>query len=569
MKYIIILLLSSSILFLFSCADIKIQESEEITEENVTVAADSTSDIGADSSDTTSDIDTEEIIITDDTTTDTEEAEATTDSSTDTGTIDATTDIEEETVTNDTTSDTNTEDNEAIIDPSADATADTEDEEIESANIITNLTGYIQDGPCLSGADVFIYPLDSVTLAQTGAKFQGVTINDFGEYGVPAEIDPEVNPYAEIYVDVACHNEITGAIMLPKMYRAIVDWTAGETNNVNPPTTATVPRIIELYTNPSSPTHQDLSASKAQAEQEYMLAHNITGITVSFTDMELDSSSDANAALVAMNIIHLYGNNEAEQSAFLADLGEDLKLDGTTDSQILRDKIKNNSMSLQFISTRDNLKARYQLLGHSIDSPKFWNFIDSHGNGVLNKNNPQSFVNIIDNKPTINYTFNLSETCSSSFDTVDNRFFAFPYVFEKDVTSDFIGTNVSGEYLSWYDNNDKGDADHNNDWPGTELITSSKMPQNFFQGTFEDTELNEYTNLPSELHVGLEYTFIIGIKYWKVIWADENYQPSMGCPVGLVPFARNLHSTDGINWIGSDQNGSVFRGNKFRMFITN
>ncbi len=94
------------------------------------------------------------------------------------------------------------------------------------------------------------------------------------------------------------------------------------------------------------------------------------------------------------------------------------------------------------------------------------------------------------------------------------------------------------------------------------------MPQYVFIGTFEDTEQNEYSDLPSALHASLEYSFVTGIKYWLVVWADKNYQPSFGCPTGLVPFARNLHSADGVNWVGSDQNGSTYRGNKFKMFIT-
>ncbi len=476
---------------------------------------------------------------------------------------DATGDSEEESETTETTIA-----EEETVTTVAEEEIATTDSETDTSNIITNLTGYIQDGPCLSGADVFIYPLNSTTLAQTGAKFQGITINNFGAYEVSAEIDIEINPYAEVFTDASCHNEITGGIMAEKTYRAIVDWTAGEANNINPPSTATVSRILALHTTPGSPTYQNQSASKAQAESEYLAAHNITGITTPFTDMALDSSSDANAALLAMNVVHLYGHSEAEQSAFLADMGEDLKLDGTIDSTTLKNKIKNNSMAIGLVNTRDNLKARYLALGQSIESPKFWNFIDSYGNGQLNKDNSQSFVNIISNRPTLNHTVNLSESCSSSFDTADNRFFAFPYIFDEDVTSDFIGTNVTGDYMSWYNNDDKGDGDHNNDWPGTLIQTGVTLQRNFFIGTFEDAELNEYSNLPSELHVGLEYTFISGVKYWKIIWADENYQPSMGCPVGLVSFARNLHSADGINWVGSDQNGSSYRGNKFKMFIT-
>ena len=440
---------------------------------------------------------------------------------------------------------------------------DATDTEESSNKTSLNLSGSIEDGKCDGGADVYIFPLNSANLNQFGAYFQGLTDSN-GGYGIPAEIDLDINPQGEIFTEAACDNEITGATMGEKTYRAIIDFTLSENNNVNPATTATVPRLRHLFNSGSN-----FSSSRQQAEEEYLAIHNIALSTYTpFSDSSVDGETDIDSAMLAMTLTHLQDNNtETEQEDFLAQLADDLEVDGDIGA-VLSDKIKNNQMNIDLVKVKDNLNSQLSGRGLSSQSAKFWNFLDSHGNGQLNKDNPQSFVNIIDNKPTINYTFNLSESCSSGFDTSDNRFFAFPYVFDEDVASDFIGINITGEYLSIYDNDDKGDGDHNNDQPGTAIITSSKMPHNFFQGTFEDIELNEYSDLPSELHVGLEYSFTAGTKIWFVVWSDENYRPFMGCPVGLVPFARNLHSVDGVNWIGSDQNGTTYKGSKIKMFTT-
>ena len=432
------------------------------------------------------------------------------------------------------------------------------------------LTGKIQDGPCLSGADVFIYSLTSDTLDQiSGANFQGKT-DSVGAYSIPAQITIETNPYAEIFVNAACKNEVTGETMPFKTYRAIIDLSAGEDNNANPPTTATVDRLRQLFKDDGLATFQDFTESRSQAETEYMSAHGITGITTPFTNMSIEDDDDAGAALLAMNVIHLQGNPTVEeQSAFLADMSYQLvHNDGILDDET-QEKIKNNSKNLNLVKIKKNHKNQYALIGLMIDTPKFHRVVDSNGNGSLNKDDPSyTHIELLERTPKVKYKINDHLGGGASFDTDDNRFFSFPFIFDSDVESKYIITNVSGEYMSWRSNDDKGDGDHNNDQPSnTVLVSAPKIPDDFFDSTLKDDAGNEYS-IPDTFSAKIEFTFITGVKYWLVMYGDSPYAATMGSPSGLIDFARNLHSVDGVNWIGSDQNATSFRADKAKIIFT-
>ncbi len=267
----------------------------------------------------------------------------------------------------------------------------------ETENASTNIiTGHVLDGPCLAGANVNIKPLDSITLAQKPGIYLTTTSTDYGYFEVPTEIDIEKTPYAFIKVSEAeCYNEVTGGMMEFKTYYAMIDLTEGSVQNVTPQTTGVIKRIIELHTNQESTTYQDFAASKRQAETEWMTVFGITGITTSFSEMELDSQSDGNSALLAMNVIHLQGNSVGEQAELITNMGDDIRFDGILDDEGIITEIKNNSKALNLTDVANNLSARYLSLGFSITVPDFGVFIDSDGDGLLNGDDddtPDSFA---------------------------------------------------------------------------------------------------------------------------------------------------------------------------------
>ncbi len=434
---------------------------------------------------------------------------------------------------------------------------------VTSENETFSASGYILDGPCLAGADVYIYPLNSVTLAQTGDKYQGVTTDNFGSYSVPTSINTTTNPYAEVFTDAACHNEVTGQVMTEKTYRAIVDWKAAEANNVNPHTTATVPRITELFTNAAlTSTYGDMDASRAQAESEYMSeVYNITGITTSFTDMDLTTVSDANAAHLAMSAIHLYGLSEAEQTALITSIAYDLEDDGDIDDTDITDTISANSQALDMQQTKTFHVARYAKLGSTIDPIHFWEFIDSDFDGTLNGDDSHPSVDLLSRTPTVLYALNDDVTGTNGFDTDDNKFFAFPFIPTETISFSYIAVNVDGNRISLYTN--VGDS------PGVLLIASDHHGD-YLDSSLDDVGLTSYP-VPSGVHAAMSYTMLEDTEYFIVIEGDVNYRPSMGSPSGLLPFGRNLHSVDGITWIGNGGccTAPFFSANKIKALFLN
>ena len=121
------------------------------------------------------------------------------------------------------------------------------DDSRDDSSNTTNLyaVGYGEDGPCLQGGNVYIYPLITSTLGQIGEfdRFQTTTINDFGKYELPIQLDKDTYPYAEVFIDAMCHNEITGGIMNQKTLSGIISWNSNESNNINPLTTIRTPVI--------------------------------------------------------------------------------------------------------------------------------------------------------------------------------------------------------------------------------------------------------------------------------------------------------------------------------------
>lgn len=427
------------------------------------------------------------------------------------------------------------------------------------------MEGYSQDGPCLAGGSVQILPLDSTDLAQSGDYYNARTLGDFGYYIMEGKV---TNQYFELIANLACHNEVTGAIMSFKELRALVDVNSSERNNINPATTATIKGIRFLYRKQTPTlgynTYQNFTLSKRIAETFFKEnLFNAFGIEGSFTDMSIDSTGDANAFLLAANITLLEGKSVAEQTELLEDIGDDL-LDGVIDDPNVISEIQTGSQNIQLVQVKNNVKNRYTELGQDITVPAFWNFLDSDGDGSLNKDDADSFVELMERIPTLRRTLNLDDTCSASFDTNGFNWFAIPFRFDSSITlSNYIGLNLEGDisiYTRTFDVYDK---------PGTLVFTPTKIKDNFFQGEFEDTTGDTYSNLPYGFHGSLAgHNLVPGTDYYIVIRREESWRLSKSCSGPLTVFGRVLASMDGVDWIGFDNSTPFFRRQGIKMFLT-
>ncbi len=428
---------------------------------------------------------------------------------------------------------------------------------------IVNLTGYAQDALCLAGGSVDIHPLDPADLLQTGSAYNSLTTGDFGEYISGGKV---TNQYFEIIADVACKNEITGATMSYKELRALIDVNANEHNNINPLTTATVAGIRFLYQKETPTlgynTYQNFTLSKAVAEgylKEELF--KVFGETTPFTDMSINSD----AFLLAANTALLYGKTVAEQSELLSKIGQDI-LDGSINDPDVLAHIEEASQNIDFTVVKSNVETMYADIGQSITVPAFWNYLDSDWDGTLNATDPDhAYLELMSRAPTIQSTLNLDDTCSQSFDTDNYKYFAIPFRFDSTVTaSKYIGLNLDGNiaiYTRGFDVYDK---------PGSLVFSIPRITENMFQGTFEDTEGTEYSNLPSTFQGALTgHNIQPDTDYYIVITRPESWRLSKSCAGPLTVFGRFLASANGTDWIGFTNSTPFFRRQGVKMFLSN
>ncbi len=131
---------------------------------------------------------------------------------------------------------------------------------------------------------------------------------------------------------------------------------------------------------------KSFTTAKQQAQREILAIFGIEKADMMASEL-LDISQDGedNAILLAVSAI-LQGNNSvAELSELLANFITDIREDGVLDSESTRDKIRVNAMALRLTDIRQHLEVRYEELGVDATIPNFEQYVDSDGDGFLNK----------------------------------------------------------------------------------------------------------------------------------------------------------------------------------------
>lgn len=266
-----------------------------------------------------------------------------------------------------------------VNDGKLDANSDEVTITAEAENLHYTVRGYVQKGPFISGSSITIPELDS-ELIPTGDILQTTTVDDFGSFILERSIDAI---YVEIIATGFYFNEVTGTLSNANItLRALANLESGGNVNINLLTTLEKDRIIHLIRNEDKSFQQ----AKEQAETEILSIFNISiqdGTT--FEDMDISRDGSSNAILLAASAIMQVDNTEAELSEMISQINLDIKGDGILNSTILNDEIKNNSTLVYINQIRENLLNRYSSLGHPVTVPAFQAYIDSDGNGVLNK----------------------------------------------------------------------------------------------------------------------------------------------------------------------------------------
>ncbi len=241
------------------------------------------------------------------------------------------------------------------------------------------INGYVQKGPFISGSSITIQELDD-SLNPTGTSYQTMTTDDFGTFSLGSRIETR---YIEIIATGFYFDEVGGELSGANLsLRARSDLETTEEVNFNILTTLEQDRIEHLiaYEGKSFPE------ARAQAEIELLSIFHISGDNLAtFDQMDISQEGDSNAVLLAVSLIVQSDNTVAELSELISKINLVIKEDGALDNATYVDELKNNAMELDLVVVRDNLAERYEALGLTVTIPDFKEYIDSDGDGEINK----------------------------------------------------------------------------------------------------------------------------------------------------------------------------------------
>ncbi len=243
-------------------------------------------------------------------------------------------------------------------------------------------SSYVQKGPFVQGSEISIQELDTL-FTPLGRTYTTETNDDFGSFTLDSKLQ---SPIIEMSADGYYFNEVTGEIDGRIVLKMVANIQDSSSVTINILTTIAKERIKYLV------THENLQFSSAKAQAEYeviqMFGFPIQDLGLAYTGFEtwnIADSGNANAMLLAASVI-LQGHQTAgELSEFISKISNDLKLDGVLTDTTLAAKIKEHKFTVDTAAVRVNLQKRYQEIGVTATIPAFEDYLDSDGDGHLNK----------------------------------------------------------------------------------------------------------------------------------------------------------------------------------------
>ena len=219
---------------------------------------------------------------------------------------------------------------------SSSATNSSADESLVGAPIQSiTVSGVSQKGPFLKGSSITIQELDGKTLAQTGKSFKVKISNDNGEFSIPNVSLSSQYALLEAtgyYRKESCFEEHSNSDKSdgPITLNALVDLSNNKTVNINILTHLEYERTLYLVEN-----GMKVPAAKKQAQSEVLKAFGFDGESESAEKLNILTSGDDNAALLAISVL-MSGDRycelkTADISERLADFAYDIKEDGKWD----------------------------------------------------------------------------------------------------------------------------------------------------------------------------------------------------------------------------------------------
>lgn len=245
----------------------------------------------------------------------------------------------------------------------------------EDAGIIAienkTVSGVSQKGPFVNGSSVKLYEMDGETLAPTGKSFPGKIASDDGRFTVPSI--SLASQYALLEANGYFRNEITGGKSNGTItLNALTDLSDREKVNINLLTHLEYERALYLVG-----TGVKVSEAKKQAESEILDAFEIKGEFENSEDLDIFSSGDGNAALLAFSVLMLGNLTEADLTERLTNFATGVEQDGKWDDEktkaIIADWASGMSLADGLAGIRNNIAG----WNFSNDVPAFEKYVNN------------------------------------------------------------------------------------------------------------------------------------------------------------------------------------------------
>jgi tetratricopeptide (TPR) repeat protein len=243
-----------------------------------------------------------------------------------------------------------------------------------------SFSGLIEKGPFVNGSTITVAELDE-NLTPTGRNFTAQTKGDDGSFEIK---DIELaSKYVQLSVDGFFFNEVEGKLSTSKItLMSIADLTDKSSVNVNVLTHLQRERLIELIDNGKS-----YAEAKKQSLNEVLSTFHIEGDFKQPEDISIVGNDAEADILLAISVIMLNSDGEAQFTELLSQFGDDLKDNGSINDERIIEIIEANSKELRGLErqVKNNIVKRYKELGLTVEPGDFENYVDYDWDGVLNK----------------------------------------------------------------------------------------------------------------------------------------------------------------------------------------
>ncbi len=243
-----------------------------------------------------------------------------------------------------------------------------------------NLKGYVQKGPFINGTAITVAEMDR-KLVVTGKNFNTQIIDNKGTFNLK-DISLQ-SEYTLLKADGFYFDEVQGEKSAAQLtLYALANVSDVSSVNVNLLSHLEKDRVLYLI----QEEDYSFAEAKQRAAQEILAIFGIEKEDIVQAELlDISQQGDDNAILLAISVTLQGDNTVAELSELLANIITDIREDGALDSESSHQKLRQQAMLLDLPKIRMHLVKRYEELGVKATIPNFEMYVDSDGDGILNK----------------------------------------------------------------------------------------------------------------------------------------------------------------------------------------